>query len=339
MTPTPREPESLFPTLSPEVLEALDAAIERRAGINHTSNVSADADAKVASLLSLLDQMPAEAPSDDLVARTLKRIETERVRSIVEDEPSDASGFRIGFRMGELAVIAAMLIVGISLVWPMLDQMRSEARKVACANNLTMAGSAVAAYATDNQNLLPNRGAVPGSVWWNVGESNSVKPLSNDISEPVSSNSSNLYTIVRDSYIAPDNLNCPSNENAIKALAPTLNDWPTGRALSYSYQNQYFPHPSKLDRYRPMAIMADKNPLFVPRPGQAYGLQFSGLSESTNSRFHAGLGQNILFRDMSVLWSKTPTLSNGDNIWTANGQHVYRGTEVPAKDDDTFLVP
>jgi hypothetical protein len=97
----------------------------------------------------------------------------------------------------------------------------------------------------------------------------------------------------------------------------------------------------RLQRSSRMALLADKNPLFVPRdPRFGPGLTYDDrLPETSASPFHRSQGQNVLIGDGHVFWSTRPVLPNGDNIWLAGDLKRYYGDETPAGPNDSFLVP
>ncbi|MCX5662536.1 MAG: hypothetical protein NTW19_22875 [Planctomycetota bacterium] len=341
--PSPRAKASP-PTLSPQDAAALDALLAARwreagatpadlAQATDASNTAASADPartqKMAELLGLIGQAPAMTPPLDLVQRTLARAErAKREEQAVLDEPAGVLPLRA--RWAELGTVAAVVLIGLSLMVPMLDRMRADARRIACANNLGEAGEALASYASDYNNTLPRREAEPGSVWWNVGKNTLA-------SGPVESNSAHLFNLVRGGYAQPDALNCPENDRAVRGLSPKMNDWPTARAVSYSYQNQYARDPMQIDHAPHMALLADKNPLFMTTNSPLnYNTDQQRRSASV---LHRRQGQNILRAGGDSFWSSSPELSNGDNIWLANHVDRYTGTETPSGPDDSFLVP
>jgi len=63
------------------------------------------------------------------------------------------------------------------------------------------------------------------------------------------------------------------------------------------------------------------------------------LDRDAPSGAHGATGQNILSKSGHVAWSSRPVLTNGDNIWLLEGVDRYVGTERPARDGDSFLVP
>ena len=116
-------------------------------------------------------------------------------------------------------------------------------------------------------------------------------------------------------------------------------DWSTPQAVSYSYQNQYTPRPIRLSLTPgSFAILADKNPRFVPVAGE---LRFDpATAADAPTRLHRGEGQNVLSLDGQVRFTARPR--NGDDrLWTLHHHaRPYHGDEHPdAPGVDSFLVP
>ena len=287
---------------------------------------------RVCRLMSLIQHCACESPPSDLTQRTIARIAHQRQRQRFAQQIQSLAGPPSRFQWRELLTVAAVLMIGLSLLWPMMVRSRAQARKVACANNLTAAGAGMARYAADHRNTLPRGQVKPGTQWWNVGQ----EPATDGT---LNSNSAHLFILVRRQYVSPQILACPDNPDAALSLPESAHDWPQASAVSYSYQNQYTPNPIRLDLTPDLAILADKNPLFVIGPD---GLAFrpDNLALNSPSRFHKPLnGQNILRADGSTTWSAAPVLPNGDNIWLIRDIQQYRGDEAPHDRDDSFLVP
>jgi hypothetical protein len=338
--PAPRQ-------LPPKLLEELDALLEARSqrpyslagqGLKLSSDsLPAEPSAtqptsqELQNLLALLDQCPVENPPTDLVARTLQRVEAQENLELTHTRTEGGfSGFA-GLRIHEVATIAAVLICAISLLSPALNYVRQDARKLACSNNLSVTAAAFNQYAADNKDNLPNRGATPGNTWWNVGKQDAKGQINQ-------SNSAHLYHLARSGYVDPRTLNCPENANAPLNPDRSAHDWNSPQAVSYSYQNQYGSSHPRMSQTSQMAILADKNPLFVANPAGEGLTKSANLSDDASSQMHKTSGQNVLRSDGSVLWANSPVIS-GDNIWLASGVNRYRGVEGPASVNDSFLVP
>jgi len=338
--------------LCPADAQALDAMIESLAAgsepvpcagrggsggtqASHESDELSERARTVSQVLSLISQSPAQESPADLVQRTLARVSDSNQRQQFAQQIQALGSPSFGFRWSELWAVAAVLLIGVSLLWPAMQRTRADARRVACANNLASVGASIGRYAADHRNTMPRRGgAKPGSVWWNVGQA----PLPGG---RVRSNSAHLFVLVRKEYATPRQLSCPDNSHAPHGISTSDHDWASAQAVSYSYQNQYHRYPMRLDQLSDIAILADKNPLFVKQPGHATGLMHrQDLDRNTSSAFHGRLGgQNILTVSGQVLWNDKPVGPNGDNIWVIRGIDTYRGIEVPQDLDDSFLVP
>ena len=290
---------------------------------------------KISQVVGLLSCCDAQAAPNNLMQRTLERVEEARQRQRFNQQVQALSGGGSGgrFRWTELLTVAAIMLIGASLLLPVLNRMRSDARQVACANNLSVAGAAIGRYGADHGLTLPRGKVRSGTVWWNVGQPNRPEGL-------VQSNSAHLYILVRKHYLHSDSLRCPDNPWATDRLDDTMFDWPNAKAVSYSYQNQYTPKATRIDQVSEMAILADKNPMFVSRSDNAQGLTYrADLAPTTSSVFHQGHGQNLLTTSGRVMWQTKPIGPNGDNIWLIRGVSSYRGVETPQDADDSFLVP
>lgn len=291
--------------------------------------------AKVDSLLSLINQYGQEdksnnrADENDLTTRTLQYIHSAQKRQQFAQSAytSSGKGFKLPWR--EMATIAAIVLIGTSLLFPVLDSTRAQSIRQACMANLAAVGRSIASYASDHQNQMPHyKSAKQGSTWWDTG----------DLAH---SNSAQLYKMVKDGYATAGQLSCPGNEYAPKlgTLTRQNNDWPNHQAVSYSYQNQFTNNPIRLASASKMAILADKNPLILKRMGEM--MLDMHLPHDLASPNHADRGQNILKVNGSVTWAHSPTIMDNtgqDNIWLMHGVSSYNGTESPIG-HDSFLVP
>ena len=345
-------------TLCPQDAAAVDALLEHgagapvvtpgspeegvaaRIGAAAPSGVSADESQRcerVRTLLALMSACPAPECPADLTARTVQAVaELKRRERVIEASQFAPSGR--SFRLGEIAAMVAILLIGASLLWPAMDRSRQEARQLACQSNLGLAGQAIGSYAADYEDNLPRRGSWPGAVWWNVGKHANV---TDTLGQPIESNSAHLYTVVRKSYATADALACPENRDAPRCdrMSPSLNDWTTPTAVSFSYQNQFTASPIRASRAATLAVLGDRNPHFVRRtggngPGFEQGVPFDAPSFQ-----HGGRGQNVLLGGGQAVWTQSPIFPGGDNIYLINGVDTYLGNEVPASTDDAFLTP
>jgi len=324
-----------LPSLSAQDADAVDALMARRSSqedANSAGETEPERVEAVGGIFDLVESYPAQAPSDDLVARTMQRIEeSRRPLKLAEAAPS-SFGSRISaisFRLPELAAVAAMITIGICLSLVILNRHRSDARRFACEANLALTAASFGQYAADYNDLLPRQQVRPGMAWYQVGQTS-------ETGEAVNSNSANLYLLARNRYVNPATMSCPENASAPNVMHAHMYDWPKYEAVSYSYQNQYTAQAQRLSQSNRIAVLADKNPMFQRVNSQlAYR---KDIDPDSASFAHGGYGQNIVLADGSVVWSVRPIV-NGDNIWLANGIDQYDGTESPVGLTDTFLVP
>ena len=286
-------------------------------------------------LLELLAKCSADEPAEDLVSRTLARTTQEEQRREVAMRIQSLSTPAVIFRWRELISVAAVVMIGLSLLWPALARSREQARQLACANNLGAAGQALAGYAVDHAGMMPRLAANNNGIknWSTVGGNC-------DTAAPANSNPAHLYLLARKGYINPHTLACPDNPEAPKNMTADMYDWPHAAAVSYSYQNQFTPEQVRLDRTPDMAVLADKNPLFTASQNDPCRVVFRmDVAPNSPSAFHARRGQNILLAGGTLLWSSDPVIRNGDNIWLAEGVQTYTGNEAPSTTNDSFLIP
>lgn len=316
---------------------------------------------QIQRLMAILNAANADLPlpSEDLVQRTLSQIQQQenrrrfamQVDALVTPDPA--------FRWRELSAVAAVLMIGMAVMWPVLSQARQEARRVACQQHLGVAGQAMARYASDNAGMMPRYGSLPseargisgaaggigggggGGSWAGVGYGYGASPREASLNgQVVRSNPAQLYLLVRKGYISPDDLACPDNVSASHRMTVQMHDWPNAASVSYSYQNQLAPGPLRLEVHPQMVILADKNPLFSASLSDPRLVVYRpDLLPTSATVFHQQSGQNMLSGSGQVRWSRQPMTLNGDNIWTADGVTHYTGIESPSHESDSFLVP
>lgn len=333
----PADSPTPSPTLSPPDAQAVDCWLQAHTGSLDSESSSADParQHRVASLLALLNHWPVEEPSPDLIDRTLAGIrQLDRQRRLAVQIQALAAGRSWSLAWRELAAVAAVVLIGLSLLWPVLAWTRQEARRLACQSRLGAAATALSNYAADHAGLMPRLATQPGLRWARVGLPPGISPSSE------ASNSANLLLLARTGYIHPADLSCPDNPYAPRNLDPRALDWPDARSVSYSYQNQFTSHPLRLDQVPTLAVLADKNPLLAPHPADPRRLILRmDLPASASSFFHRQRGQNVLQAAGHVSWLTHPSLPNDDSIWTARDRPLQTLDEIPSGPDDSMLIP
>lgn len=317
----------------------LDAILGARSYGNESGPIppkSAGRAQKIQSLLSMLEQDRQEPPAEDLVQRTVARSAVgaqqrrfaEQVQMLTQPQRS------LGVSWGQIAAAACVLVVGWSLLMPVLERNRELKQQIACASNLGMTHAGLGNYAADHGGMLPRRKVVPGANVLQVGA-----PIGND--GTVHSNSANLFLIIANNYVKSDKLACPANPNLPVDLSPDAHDWPSLGQVPFSYLT---PHPAfqiRIDGHPNLAFLADKNPLIIVRDDQI--VFDSSKSPYSPSQAHGTPGQNILIGDGAVQWTITPTVGRWgqpeDMIYTPHNLKHLSGTERPTSPDDSLLTP
>ncbi len=310
--------------LSPEAARAVDALVE-----SGWAQPSGSPGALIAALEAGLDGASSPAAREALVDSTLAR-----VQSRIDDEgnrfrlptPDEASTERPhGLRLGDLSAVAAILLLGSAIIWPMLSAARDQAHRQLCASNLRGAAMGFTMYASDYADALPQaRASFLGGPWWDVGDANR-------------SHSANLYRLVKQGYSSAGELSCPGNSAAVTGAGDrSADDWRSIDEVSFSYQH-FGPRRPTWNQGSQVLVLADKSPVVArARRGESF-------DSWASSRNHDGLGQHLLMSDGSLRFQARPIRENGDNIWLpANfGLDDLRltGRERPADSRDAFVGP
>ncbi|HYE63146.1 MAG TPA: hypothetical protein VD997_14220 [Phycisphaerales bacterium] len=278
--------------LSADDAEALDAYVSEgfRAG-KVPSSLRARAE-RLEGLGQLLTDGPA-INNTLLIERTMRAVSAAG-RPAQELSPARTGGFRFA----DLISVAAVLLMGVAVVWPVMSTAKSYSTRSDCMANLAGIASAFGRYTNDFRDQLPMAAASFGGSWLNVGTT------------PEQSNSANLYTLARTGYTPLETLACEGNPMACRTPAAAgSHDWKSLPEVSYSYYIMF-----GKDRPSPVSnpgtvILTDKSPVPVRL---ANGEVFPFPNE--NSPNHAGQGQFALRADGSALWATTPQVGS-DNIW------------------------
>ena len=309
------------------VLSGADAAdVDALVGSNWTNG------SRAASLLALLDADAPRAGSsrEALIERTLATVaaEVERERSRFRIAPSDDRvAMPRRMRLADLGALAAMFLIGMGIIWPVVTGMRAETQRLSDASNMQAAGLGMGLFAADHADRMPFfADRDPDGVWWRVGD-------------PPRSHSANLYTLVRAGYASIEELASPGNPNApTRAWSPDAQDWRAWEEVSYSYQ-LFGDEVPRLTTAKgsPKLVLTDRSPVIdQARRGQ----KIDPMRGSPNTQ---GWGQHLLFSDGSVAFSRSPVLADGDNIWLPRQMDDrvarLRGTERPADATDAFVGP
>lgn len=272
--------------------------------------------AAITRLLGLMKDYPVEDASPSLLDATMARIdrhERQAAERLRFDNHVEARSGRRGFRisMPDFITVAAVFLIAVSVLWPVMHTMRQQSIDMACANNLKAMGYGFGNYAADNNGALPVATAGLGPSW--------------------SSRSSMLATdpLIHGSYCEAGHLSCPGHDHS------DVPGMPESPSYSVRWVTPGMPVNWNTGMGRKITIIVgDLNPVVS---AARQGNSISPLSASLN---HRGRGQNVLLSDGSALWLETPK-TLGDNIWLPREieqQDAPSGDNEQPSDVDVFLT-
>jgi hypothetical protein len=288
---------------------------------------------KVARLLKMLDALEAPDPSQELIASTLAAVQSAaRTQRLLDREAARfRPASRSTFTLKELGALAALLFVAVAILLPSARHAGQLARDQACQAQTGQVGTAMTNYANEHGGELPAMKAEQAA--WLTGAPAPVRI----------SNSRNLWQLVRGEYAVWRVFQCPAvGGGRLEELAnvSAMFDFPGRDYIAYSYQNAVNCRPMRLSgesirsAASAMAILADSTPVFVD------GRFDPSRLTCDNSANHDRRGQAVLYLDMHTAWTQSANVGVGqDNIWLVQGVYVYQGTERPANETDSFLLP
>ena len=304
--------------------EALAALLElRRQGLE-TGPMPAGAKVRaerVAGVLSLMDRVKDEPVPGGLVKRTMQTIERDR------EEERRRSAMRIGgpndtrpggFNIRQLATTAALLLMVLSVLVPMLQKGQRDAQIAECSQNLAGLGADLQSFAIDNKASARPTASTHSPGIFKELSGFARKDL--DGAE-VPASRVNLFVLLDQRRIESQHMACPSAD-------------PKTNAGYYNGQNPIAGGPLRVFlQSRP--IFSDTNPLYRVTPkGLVRDTTIPGLTRSQN---HDGVGQNVLVSDGSVKWTVRPAVLNTskqeDNIW------LLQPSGDAQSEPDVFLTP
>ncbi|MEQ9094646.1 MAG: hypothetical protein RIE32_00115 [Phycisphaerales bacterium] len=321
------EPQS---ELAPMDAEALDAWMLAGGAVDRVPVALRERADRLHAMATLVSQGPVPESSPDLVDRLMTRVAQTPTTRQTEAQPEIAGRIRLA----DLMSIAAVLVVGVSVIWPMLSSMRDAHYRTVSSARMASVGNGMAAYAGSYGALPQASASLAGNPWWEVGQN------------PDHSNSANLFTLARDRFVELAQLASPTNPQAPTSVkGEDATDWGSLDEVSYSYLNMFGRggRDGGASLLTPRsAVLADRSPIVPPsKRGEA-------ARADANSTNFGGRGQHVLFGDGSVAWLTSPVLENGDNIWlpgtierdlARDGRATLRGRETADGPEDAFLVP
>ncbi len=351
---TPRsEAESHEIELSMADQDALDAFVQAGYRAAKVPGTLADRARAAEAIGALLDAGLAGSAAGraDRIEATLASVQQSRMRM----HPAEVVRSSRGMRWSDLISVAAILLIGASIVWPLSASVRAQGQQTACAGNLASIAEALGLYAGNNREAMPVAAAGWGgwespqdARWWSVGRPGS--------------NSANLFRLASLGYTQLGAMACGGNPSAVRDMpgsdpAHQFGDWSDLKQVSYSFQIRV-PEAGSQFAWRgergPAILLADRSPVVLR------AVQNQVIYPLQNSPNHDGRGQNVLKSDGSIAWLDTPVDTSddpqGNNIWlpsqieelihaaqsqmnTGQRMEPIKGREVPGSPRDTFLGP
>ncbi len=282
----------------------------------------------IANALSALGAMPqCEAPHD-LTDQTMRHIRAaRRTEALLAKQEITRHLSLPSFSLRELGAVAAAAVLIAAILIPSLNQAQRNRQIAQCGSNLGQIGSAIQAFANDNDDYLP-RPQHQLTRWLpSKGKSSA-------------SNSAGLFKLISSGYESPTAFLCPATGGQPFAVKSGMVDFPGQDNVSYSYQHNLGPKglrrsdPALAVAQQHMVILADSTPVFVNGKFRSDRVD-SPISDNHNRR-----GQNVLFLDMHVEFAKDSRAGvGGDQIYLIEGVRTYQGDESPVRPTDTFLLP
>ena len=260
-------------------------------------------------------------PTDDMT------VEVRRDEHLLASQHEQTTLTRsLTFGRREWIVMTVVAVLAIWILAAASHRSRQSRFQSGCASHQGRLGEGLLMYAANHEGRLPWMGKRGDG--WLAG-----------LAGTVTSNSKGLLILMAKDYVDDTHIfRCPAAGGQGFIYQTTLDDFPAGAAVGYSYQHS-IGGGLRLGGKRgdqmisAVPVLADVSPLFDL--GKFDATQF-GL----NSRNHDRDGQNVLYLSGDVRWARSAKAGVfDDDIYTVRGVTSYRGTEQPADSSDTFLLP
>jgi hypothetical protein len=265
------------------------------------------------------------------------------------------------FTVVDVLVVVLLCLFLMVVLPPVMRRSRGVAFTMTCGTNLSGIGKAMLIYANDYDDELPragDRNGTWGRTVWNARDRITAYSITPTTSE--ASVSSALYLLVKYTEVPPLSFLCTSEEGATefkpsryRMRGELINFWDFGpeppKHVSYAYHYPFQVSGLTTSSEPGLAVAADRNP-WIDSPF-VKARDFSKFEPNTaqfqtgNSSAHKGDGQNVLYLDTHVDFTKTPGCGlEGDNIYTLwDGDDKHRGRpptlgSQPAARRDSLLV-
>lgn len=300
--------------------------------------------------LSPLATIKAEPCPDELAERTIVRLKEQaqaeagrgRLEQLLSAEQSHRRTIQIPSwrNWSEVVVAAAAVALFVSLLLPALGFTRQKYWQMRCRSQLAGIYDGLAGYVSDHDGLLPAVTLKPGSPWWKIGYSG----------KEDYSNTRRGWLLVKYEYVEPSRFVCSARRVARRPDFAALqvqqySDFPSRAYIHYSIRISCPDARERCGDIRKV-IMADLNPLSEMLPedhSSSVNIELCETLLNSNSRNHNSRGQNVLYSDGTVEWTRRRcTRTSKDDFYTLQAMscgQIVRGCEFPNCEEDTFLAP
>ncbi len=278
------------------------------------------------------DTLPAV---ENIEAQVLARVQRETGAPVMpargtiklDAVPAREKVLRLPLSIKELVVVAASVMIILTVIVPSLGKASARAQRTACADNLRQIGTALVQYGFDNDLYLPYAGAADAN--WSADPTSDPQRLHN---------SRNRYLLLALGYLKDAaRFADPADSTAVVMRVEDVSqfdDFAIPQNCSYDSQimigggQRLSQHPLKV-------VYADSNPVFDDVDLSAED------ADDINSTVHRRLsGQNVLYSDGSVHWADSPNAGvENDNIWQIGGLALNSGDDWPQLATDSFMIP
>ena len=325
-------------------LASPEQIVEAQALIS-SNQEAAEIHSKLQATLAPLDSVEPEVCPDDLLERTVLRLNNaasssaDKLQELLAGEqkrPIRAQHLHWLGMVRRLATAAVFVIAG-SVFFTTFRYLRFDSQRQRCQMQQSGFFQGLEKYVADH-GKQPAVETQAGAPWYKVGYQGSENH----------SNTRHLYLLVKDGYVEPDSFVCPScskSRGRPRLTSTELRgnrDFRDRRYITYSFQIRCR-QGSDGQLHCRNVLMADLSPLFEDLPddfGKPFSLQLDRRLVTVNSVNHKRKGQNVLFGDGSVRFLKTRFIGvSNDDVYTLQNTDVYHGDEVPACATDFFLAP
>ena len=242
------------------------------------------------------------------------------------------------WRFAEIGAVAALLFIGINMMFPVFSNMRSKSWQAACASNLKSIAMGMSNYQQANDSFMPYVATEDDAPWWKVGD----QGMQNQ------SNTRHYWLLVKGDYTEGSDFICPGKKGSTAANTKDQGvldscDFPSRKNVNYSFALVPQNASARKRADSVSVIMADLNPVFegitTKFDQRLFGkIALNDQMRQMTSTNHGQSGQNVLIHDGSASFNERRFILN-DDIYTLMGRNSYSGNERPAIKGDTFLVP